>query len=98
MANKISHFITKDKQLLGLFQAFAENYQLLIQSPVEFYSHFDSILNREKGDSYFPTAHGKLIDINFSAPEMCARYLNYSTGETRQKFLEIFEKIFMIQN
>ncbi|WP_332248635.1 GNAT family N-acetyltransferase [Desulfovibrio sp. 3_1_syn3] len=92
VANKISHFITKDKQLLGLFQAFAENYQLLIQSPVEFYSHFDSILNREKGDSYFPTAHGKLIDINFSAPEMCARYLNYSTGETRQKFLEIFEK------
>ena len=92
IANKITHFVTRDKQLLGLFDIFVEKYQLLIHSPAEFYSYFDSIINRERIDNYLPTAHGKLVDIKLNESEMCTYYLNHAAGETKQKFLDKFSK------
>lgn len=92
IANNINYFVTKDNQLLGYFKEFADAYQMLIHSPAEFYSHFDSIINRERNYSFLPTAHGKLVDITLNEAEMCEYYLNHATGETKQKFLDKFLK------
>lgn len=92
IANKINYFVTRDSQLLGFFKDFADKYNLLIQSPAEFYSHFDSIINRERVDSHFQTAQGKLVDIKLNIADMCADYLNHGAGEPKQKFLDKFSK------
>ena len=89
----IKNFVTRDKQLLGLFNDFADKYDVLIQSPSEFYSYFDSILEREPHKAeILPSTYGKLIDINLNESELCNLFLNHPDGEKKCDFLNIFHK------
>lgn len=91
ITNNIRHFITKDKQLLGLFKEFADQYNILIQSIPEFYSYLYFTLDKkQQTEEWLPTTHGKLIDIQLNKAELRTHYLNHANGETRQHFDEKF--------
>jgi len=91
IANKVSCFVTNDRQLLGLVQPIADNHGVMIYSPAEFYLNIDSVLNRETIQTeLLPSTHGKLVDIRLDETALCNKFLNTAKGEKRHEFIGKF--------
>ena len=93
IANNVRCFITNDRQLLELFQQFADNYGIMIYSPAEFYHNIDSVLSREVIQTeLLPSTHGKLVDTRLNETALCNNFLNTAQGEKRHEFVGKLKK------
>lgn len=93
IVNQVKCFVTNDRQLLGLVQPFADNYNVMIYSPAEFYLNIDSVLNREVSQTeQLPSTHGKLVDIRLDENALINKFLNTAKGEKRHEFVGKLQK------